>query len=32
MKLGGNKKLYDFFDLYDLNSEEISVKYNSYAA
>lgn len=32
MALGGNKKLRDFFEKYDLHEEEINNKYNSCAA
>ena len=32
MALGGNKKLRDFFQNYDLNEEEVNVKYNSCAS
>ena len=32
MALGGNKNLQEFFQKYDLNDEEVPVKYNSTAA
>ena len=32
MALGGNKKLRQFFDNYDLNTEELKTKYKSKAA
>ena len=30
--MGGNHKLNEFFDFYDLNSEDIKIKYNTNAA
>jgi len=32
MALGGNKKLKDFYQKYDLLEEEVQMKYNSVAA
>lgn len=31
MNLGGNKKLYDFFSEYDLNSEPDNIRFNTKA-
>jgi len=32
MEKGGNKALHDYFDKYDLNTEDIKTKYNTKAA